>query len=109
MVAKKWQKSGGEQLLGILRNKYLIATVAILVWMLFLDRNNFIHQVQKSMQLRELKAEKAYYEQKIEETRKARRDLMKNSQSLERFAREEYFMKRPNEDVYIIVNEDAQD
>jgi cell division protein FtsB len=103
------KKSAGQKALQLLQNKYLIATLAILIWMLFLDRNNLIHQVQKSMQLEELKAEKAYYKEKIQETREARRDLMKNSQSLERFAREEYFMKKPDEDVYIIVDEPKQE
>ena len=89
--------------LGFLKNKYFIATAIILTWMLFLDRNNLIHQFQKSMQLQELKAEKAYYKAKIKETRKARKELMKNKESLERYAREEYFMKKPDEELYIIT------
>ncbi len=100
------KKSAGHKALQLLQNKYVIATVVILIWMLFLDRNNLIHQVQKSMQLEELKAEKAYYKEKIQETQKARQDLMKNRQSLEKFAREEYFMKKQDEDVYIIVEDE---
>jgi cell division protein FtsB len=102
------KKSAGQKALQLLQNKYVIATVVILIWMLFLDRNNLIHQVQKSMQLEELKAEKAYYKKKIQETQKARQDLMKNRQSLEKFAREEYFMKKPDEDVYIIVEDENE-
>ncbi len=91
-------------LLNLLKNKYFIATTFILVWMLFLDRNNWIHQYNKYNKLQEMKAEKAYYKQKIKETREARKELMKNSESLERFAREEYFMKKPDEELYIITN-----
>lgn len=89
-------------ILKLLKNKYFIATSFILIWMLFLDRNNWIHQLNKYNQLQEMKAEKAYYKQKIKETRKARKELMKDSESLERFAREEYFMKKPDEELYII-------
>lgn len=89
--------------LKLLKNKYFIATTFILVWMLFLDSNNWIHQFNKYNKLQEMKAEKAYYKQKIKETREARKELMKNSESLERFAREEYFMKKPNEELYIIT------
>lgn len=95
-------------LLRIARNKYVIATTVIFVWMLFLDRNNLIHQFQKYSQLQELKAEKQYYKNKIKETQKARQDLMENSNSLERFAREEYFMKKRDEDIYIIVDQEKQ-
>jgi cell division protein DivIC len=88
----------------LLKNKYFIATIFILLWMLFLDRNNWIHQFNKYTKLQEMKAEKAYYKQKIKETREARKELMKNSESLERFAREEYFMKKPDEELYIITD-----
>lgn len=91
-------------LLKLLRNKYFIATAILVVWMSFLDRNNFVHLFRKSRQLQELKTEKAYYKEKIRETKRARKELMKDSESLERFAREQYFMKKPNEDLYIITN-----
>lgn len=90
----------------MLKNKYFIATAAILIWMTFLDRNNLIHQVQKSVQLSELKSEKQYYKEKIKETQKARKNLMKNSESLERYAREQYFMKKPDEELYIVTEGD---
>lgn len=90
----------------ILKNRYFIAGFLILTWMTFFDQNNFIHRIQKSMQLHDLKEEKAYYKQKIKETKKARDHLMKNNRTLERFAREQYFMKKPNEDLYVIVEDE---
>ena len=92
--------------LPVIKNKYFIATILILVWMTFLDSNNFIHRINKSLKLRELQEEKVYYQRKMKETKEARRELMKSSESLERFAREKYFMKRKNEDLYVIIRED---
>ena len=92
--------------LQILKNKYFIATFLILVWMTFLDSNNFIHRINKTMKLNELKAEKAYYLKKMKDAKAARKELMKSSESLERFAREQYFMKRKNEDLFIVVREE---
>jgi cell division protein DivIC len=59
-----------------------------------------------SNKLRTLKNEKAYYEEKIKEVEKDRMELMGNKELLEKFGREKYLMKKPNEDIFII---DIQD
>ena len=85
------------------RNYYFITTAAFLVWMLFFDSNDFVTQFQMRQQLRELEKEKEHYLEKMAEVEKDRRELMGNPELLEKFAREKYLMKRPNEDVFIIV------
>ena len=85
------------------RNYYFITTALFLVWMLFFDSNDFITQFQMRHQLRELEQEKEHYVEKMAEVEKDRRELMGNPELLEKFAREKYLMKRPNEDVFIIV------
>ncbi len=93
-----------KKYLAILKNKYFIVTAIILVWMTFFDSNNFIHLVNKSVKLNKLQEEKAYYLQKMKETKQARKNLFKSSETLERFAREKYYMKKPDEDLYVIVD-----
>jgi cell division protein DivIC len=85
------------------RNYYFITTAMFLVWMLFFDSNDFITQFQMSQQLSEKMEEKQYYLDKIEEVQKDRKELLSNPELLEKFAREKYLMKRPNEEVFIIV------
>ena len=85
------------------RNYYFITTALFLVWMLFFDSNDFITQFQMRQQLRELEREKEHYLEKMAEVEKDRRELMGNPELLEKFAREKYLMKRPNEDVFIVV------
>jgi cell division protein DivIC len=85
------------------RNYYFITTAMFLVWMLFFDSNDFVTQFQMSRQLSEKLEEKQYYLDKIEEVQKDRKELLSNPELLEKFAREKYLMKRPNEEVFIIV------
>ncbi|MEJ8800967.1 FtsB family cell division protein [Pontibacter sp. H249] len=85
------------------RNYYFITSAAFLVWMLFFDSNDFVTQFQMKRELSRLEAEKQYYLDRIEEVQKDRKELMSNPELLEKFAREKYLMKRPNEDVFIVV------
>ena len=85
------------------RNYYFITTAMFLIWMLFFDSNDFITQFQMSRQLSEKMDEKQYYLDKIEEVQKDRKELLSNPELLEKFAREKYLMKKPNEEVFIIV------
>lgn len=62
--------------------------------------------MNKTIKLQELKSEKAYYLQKMEETKKAREELMKSGESLERYAREQYFMKKADEDLFVVSKDE---
>jgi cell division protein DivIC len=92
----------------VFRNFYLITGLVFLVWMLFFDANDLVSQWRKSRKLGELEAEKEYYQQKIVEVTAEREELKSNPQLLEKFARENYLMKRPTETVYIVVNKPVE-
>jgi len=88
-----------------LKNKYLLAAVAFLTWMLFFDNNDILSQVRLRLKLSEYENKKAYYEKKISEVKKEKEELLTNQASLEKFAREQYMMKKDNEDLFVIVPE----
>lgn len=88
------------------RNFYFIAFVMFFFWMLFIDSNNLITQWQRTQKLNELKDEKDYYKEKIKEVEKDREELLSDDELLEKFAREKYYMKKPAEDLYVIVEKD---
>jgi cell division protein DivIC len=90
----------------ITRNFYFLTGIIFFVWMLFLDGNDLINQVRLTKQLNNLESEKAYYEKKIVEVEKARQELMNDPAMLERYAREKYLMKKPGEDLYVVVVEE---
>ena len=85
-----------------LKNRYLWASIAFIVWMLFFDSEDLLTQYQLHQQIKQLQKEKTYYTKQIEIIRRERQELLTNEELLEKFAREKYFMKKPNEDIYII-------
>lgn len=88
------------------RNFYFLFSCFFVVWMLFLDSNDVFTQLRLRSKLRDLEAQKEYYQEKIEEVKKDREELLSDSELLEKFARERYMMKKPTEDLYIIVAEE---
>lgn len=84
------------------KNKYLIALMAVLVWLLFFDKNNLIQQYRLQKQLHDLRRDKQYYLEEIRRDSTDLRMLQDDPDALERYARENYLMKKENEDIYII-------
>lgn len=90
-----------SSLKSILKNKFLVAIIGFGVWMLFFDRNDIPSQIERHQKLKELKTNTAYYEQKIEAA-KAELEKRKNDPTAyERIAREKYYMKKDNEDIFL--------
>lgn len=87
------------------RNFYIVTAAIFLIWMLVLDSNNLIARYQLSSKLNALEDEKEYYQEKIQEVEKDRNELFGDRESIEKFAREKYLMKKKSEDIYIIVEE----
>ena len=84
---------------------FFIFGASFIVWMLFFDSNDFISQYRMSQKLDDLKDEKSYYIEKIEEVNNDRQALLSDQQKLEKFARETYRMKKPTEDVYVVIEQ----
>jgi cell division protein FtsB len=79
--------------------------VIFLGWLLFFDSNDLYNQYKLTKKRRDLEAQKVYYANKIVEVQKDREELFSNPELLEKFAREKYLMKKPTEDIYVIVKE----
>jgi len=87
------------------RNKYVLTSVLFVLWMLMFDQNNLNERRKNNRDYNQLLREKDYFEKKIEENRKRIQELKTNNDNLEKFAREQYLMKKDNEDIFIIVDE----
>ena len=87
------------------RNFYVITGVIFVVWMLLLDNNDLISRFKLSNKLNSLESEKEYYEEKIKEVEKDRDELFGDKESIEKFAREKYLMKKESEDIFIVSEE----
>jgi len=91
-----------KKIFSILSNKYVIALAIFAVIILFTDHNNLFEQWDRKQELKELQAKKAYYQQEIEKTKRKLADLSNNTAALEKFAREKFYMKRDNEDLFVM-------
>lgn len=86
------------------RNKYFLTFLGFVVWLGFFDKNDFITTCAYRSQLNKLKSEKEFYEKEINRNKAYLIDLRTNPENLEKFARERYFMKRDNEEVFVILD-----
>ena len=76
-----------------------------ILWMLFLDNNDVMSRIRLSRKLNSLENEKEYYQEKIKEVEKDRNELFGDKESIEKFAREKYLMKKETEDIFIVREE----
>ena len=93
-----------KHLIELLRTKYFLAVVAFALWMLFFDRNDMLSQYEYRVQVNKLQQEKDFYTKETAAVKKDLKELDSNLNTAEKFAREKYFMKKDNEDVFVIVN-----
>jgi len=80
-------------------NKYMLSMILFVAWISFFDKNNLVIQYKLNQKLERLDSEKESYEQKLDVALREKKDLKNNK---ERYAREKYFAKKDNEEVYII-------
>ena len=90
------------QLPAWLRNKFFLVFIAFAVWMLFFDERDVITMRRHRQELRELQQSKKYYTDQINKEKTELENLKNNPATLEKYAREKYYMKRDNEDLYLI-------
>lgn len=91
-----------------MKNKYILTILVFLVWIILLDPNNLISRVRELRTRNRLEQEKEYYMARIEEDRRKLNELRTSNENLEKYAREQYRMKRPDEDLFIIVTPEQE-
>jgi cell division protein FtsB len=87
----------------VLRNRYLLTFIIFLLWILLFDSNNLISRYKELKELKKLRTDKEYYQKRIETDRDKLHELKTDNENLEKFAREQYRMKKADEDLYIIL------
>lgn len=86
----------------IFTNKYLITGIAFALWMLFFDRNDLSLQLKRVQELNKLQENEKLMGNQIADTKHELKLLKTNPETLEKYAREKFMMKKDNEDLYII-------
>ncbi len=103
----KWKEAyKNNRWLRIITNKYFIILLLFAVWMLFFDSNSFLIHNELNQEVNALESNKEFYETEIHKDQKFMEKL-DDKEEMERFAREEYYMKKENEDIYIVEHADS--
>jgi|TARA_B110000881_G_C18476165_1_gene464025 cell division protein DivIC len=90
----------------IFTNIYILSTTLFLFWMLFMDTNSFMFHEQLNSEINQLIEQKKKLELEINIDKKLIKDLQ-NIDNYEAFARENFYMKKDNEEIYIIEYKDS--
>lgn len=103
---KKLREITNNKWVRIASNKYLLILILFLVWMIFFDTNSFFIHQELNDDINKLENNKKVYQDEIKND-KIFIEKMKDSNEIEKFAREKYYLKKENEDIYIIEHEDS--
>ncbi len=86
----------------LVKNKYVVSFTIFLLWIGLLDEDNLITQYEYSNKIEQLTQQREQLKESIEQDKRKMNELKNDKVSLEKFAREEYFMKKNNEVIFII-------
>ena len=98
-------KPSSRKLFQRFANKYTFVGLLLVNWIALFDKNRFIDRLQLRSKINQLENEQKLYREKIEEDKRKKEELLGSRDNLEKFAREQYLMKKENEDNFIIVKE----
>ena len=97
-IKNKWLKT--------VVNIYILVLTVFVVWMLFFDANSLLTQIELQKEINKLEKQKKHLQKEIEADKKLIKKLQ-NEQELEKYAREQYYLKKDNEEIYLIEYEDS--
>jgi cell division protein FtsB len=95
---KKW--------FAVVTNMYVLVLTAFLIWMLFFDTNSLLIHLELKKDIRNLEKQREFLQDEISKDKKIIEKLS-DPEELEKFAREHYYLKRKNEEIYLIEYEDS--
>ncbi|UOY07280.1 septum formation initiator family protein [Muricauda sp. SCSIO 64092] len=95
---KKWFK--------VFTNTYILVLTIFAIWMAFFDTNSLLIHRELQQEINKLEQQKDFLQKEIEKDKKLLNEL-KDPKALEKYAREHYYMKKDNEEVFLIEYEDS--
>jgi cell division protein DivIC len=92
-------------LIRILKSKYFIACIIFVLWILFFDEYSIMSYNRNKVKLENLVEQQNFYKEKIRSDQQKLMELNSGKEELEKYAREQFNMSKPGEDLYVIINE----
>ena len=96
-----FKKIKNSKFFKLFSNLYVLTSLVFFIWIFFIDSNSILVNLELKKEITDLNERKSLLEKQIEIDKKIISNL-KNPDSLEKYAREELYMKRDNEEIYII-------
>ena len=103
-----WQRFKESGLYRIIKNQSLLLTVAFFAWVIFFDSNSIIEWSSIRSNINRQEKEKTYYKQEIKSAEEKLQELSSNKDSLEKFAREQFYFHEEDEDLYIVKKKEKK-
>ena len=88
------------------KNIYVLVLFVFIIWMLFFGAHSWLFHRELNKEIEELEYQKEHYKNEIAKDNKAIKELS-TEEGIERAARENYYMKKDNEDIFIIEYQDS--
>ncbi|UJH67882.1 FtsB family cell division protein [Allomuricauda sp. SCSIO 65647] len=95
---KKWFK--------IFANMYILVLTIFVIWMAFFDTNSLLIHRELNQEIKKLEKQKEFLQAEIEKDREVLKKLSSEDE-LEKYAREKYYMKKKEEEIFLIEYEDS--
>lgn len=89
----------------LISNKFFLATLAFIIYITIFDQNSLIDRYRLSRRISQLEKQKQHYLDEIEQNNRKMEELQSSTDNLEKFAREEYLMKKKEEVIFVVEEE----
>ncbi len=103
---KDFKNNKWFRLAAIFSSIYVLILTAFVVWMVFFDTNSLRIHMELKGEIENLEKQKEYLREQIKNDKKIIEKLS-DPEELEKFAREQYYLKKKNEEIYLIEYEDS--
>ena len=101
-----WKELRSKKWFTILTNIYVLILTVFVVWMIFFDTNSLLIHMELKREIKKLEKQKEFLQEEINKDKEVIKRLS-DPEELEKFAREQYYLKKKNEEIYIIEYEDS--
>jgi len=95
--------------LHFLKNKFWLSGIVFIIWMCFLDSNSLLIHLELSSEIRELEEGIEFYKSELANDKQKLTELTSDPILLEKFAREEYWLCKENEEIFLISRAEEQE
>ena len=101
-----WKDLKKKKWFGILTNLYILVLTVCVIWMVFFDTNSLLIHLELKKEIKKLEKQKDFLRSEIDRDKQIL-DKLSDPEELEKFAREQYYLKKKDEEIYLIEYEDS--